>query len=91
MDWEVRIMGDPADLSMLAQACVGPDVAIIEHGSEFFLGSSAFEHLTDAGSVRDKAREIITSVGGCDGSVRCSSTWCRGAARSELGRERRQS
>lgn len=64
MDWETRITGDDTDLRMLAQAFNGPDVTITERGSEFFLGGTEFASLTDARSVRDKAREILASVSG---------------------------
>lgn len=64
MDWETRITGDDADLRMLAQAFTGPDVTIAERGSEFFLGGTDFASLTDARTVRDKAREILVSISG---------------------------
>lgn len=64
MDWETRITGDDADLRMLAQAFTGRGVTIVERGSEFFLGGTEFASLTHAGTVRDRAREILASVSG---------------------------
>ncbi len=64
MAWEVRITGDDADLRMLAQVFTGPGLAIKERGTEFCLSGTDFDQLGDVGAVRDKAREVISSVSG---------------------------
>jgi len=64
MAWEVKITGAPSDLRLLAEAFGNPERTIVERESEFFLGGTDFDHLDDAVAVRDKAREVISSVSG---------------------------
>jgi hypothetical protein len=64
MDWEARMVGDSADLRMLAESFTAPGLTIAEHASQFFLGGTEFASLTDAGSVRERAREIVASISG---------------------------
>ena len=64
MTWEVRIRGNPADLRMLAEAFTGSERAIVERGAEYFLGGTCFDAFTDPATVRNKAREVISSISG---------------------------
>ncbi len=64
MTWEVRIKGPPSDLRMLAEAFTGSERNIVERGAEYFLGGTYFDAFTDPATVRDKARELISSISG---------------------------
>ncbi len=62
MKWEVRIIGDEAQLRMLADAFVGPEWTVTRRGSVFFLAGAALEGLPDARAVRDRAGAPMASI-----------------------------
>lgn len=61
MAWEVEILGDPADLRTLAES---PELSLTEGEAGFVMRCAIFEALTEAGAVREKAREIVASLSG---------------------------
>jgi hypothetical protein len=62
--WEVTINGDESQLRLLAEAFVGPEWTVTQRGSEFFLTGIALDALTDARTVRAKAKARIASISG---------------------------
>jgi hypothetical protein len=75
MGWQVQLVGDPADLRMLADALCDPPVTVSEENGEFLLRCAHFDGLTDAHDVGARAGEIVTALSGL--------------SRLELGSDRR--
>lgn len=64
MAWQVQLVGDSADLRMLAEALSDPSLSISEKNGEFVLSFSDFASMIDAGKVRARANELVTSLSG---------------------------
>lgn len=64
MAWRVHLVGDSADLRMLADALREPSFSISQEDGEFVLTSSEFASITSADEVRARANELVTSLSG---------------------------
>ena len=62
--WEVQIVGDAADLAMLAETFTGPAVFVEVRNGEHVLRSEKFGEHDSADEIRRKAEEIMTALSG---------------------------
>jgi len=62
--WLVEIVGDRADLDMLARSMSGTDPSVTDEGGKFVLGSEAFSKLADARAVSETARAMLSVLSG---------------------------
>lgn len=58
------MLGDPAELRMLADALRDPSLSICEDNGEFVLTSSEFASITRPDEVRARANKLVTSLSG---------------------------
>ena len=64
MHWDVQLIGDSADLSMLADRFTNPDLRVERRDQEFVISATAFEGLASEGEVRDRAKDIVVALSG---------------------------
>lgn len=64
MSWEIDLIGDAADLSILARSFTGPDFSISQSGERFLLTSPKFEVLGESRKIREKSQEFAELLNG---------------------------
>ncbi|MFQ5839585.1 MAG: hypothetical protein ACE5HK_02575 [Candidatus Methylomirabilales bacterium] len=64
MHWQVDLVGDAADLRMLADSLNGPDVAVVPVSDGYVLRAVEFAAASNAREVRVRAEKIITALSG---------------------------
>lgn len=63
-DWEVELIGDLNDLRQLTWSFTGQNLQIIESEGKFYLKSSRFDEIDDAGEVRRVSKELTEMLSG---------------------------
>ena len=64
MEWVVCIKGDDFDLQELSKSLTSPELCLVKEENEYYLKSTSFNHLMNAGEVVEKAQEILTLING---------------------------
>src|SRR3990172_4962349 len=64
MEWMVFLAGDSFDLQELSKSLNSPELCVIKEEDQYYLKSTSFNHLMNAGEVGEKAQEILTLING---------------------------
>jgi len=64
MEWMVCIKGDDFDLQELSKSLTSLELCLVKEENEYYLKSTSFNHLMNAGEVGEKAQEILTLING---------------------------
>lgn len=65
MHWQVEILGDTADLSMLSETFSEPPISIIKRNNKYVFQATDFDKLDAADAARARALDILTSLSVC--------------------------
>jgi hypothetical protein len=64
VEWIVCIKGDEFDLQELSKSLTSPELCLIKEENEYYLKSTSFNQLNNAGEVKSKAEEILSLING---------------------------